>query len=66
MWPETVPGPTTLNQVTNMWVDSHMQNINLLTIQYLPPLSPSLQRIRDCGVDLSQQVISQGNGDKSP
>lgn len=39
-----------------------MQNINLLTTQYLPPLLPALQRIRNCGMDLSQQVISQENG----
>lgn len=66
MWPESVPGPTTLNQVANMWVDSHMQNINLLRIQYLPPLSSSLQCTCNCGVDLWQQVIPQENGYKSP
>lgn len=47
MWPETFQRSSTLEPVAVTLVDTQMQNINLLTIQYFPPLPSSLQRVRN-------------------
>lgn len=60
------PGIINPEPVANAWVASHMQNTSLLTIWYSPPLSSSLQRIRNCSMDLSERVTSWEHGDRPP